>query len=58
MTSTWTNGLDEGTTPPNWAREGEVHTTGVPFRTPDAETQIVAVNFDAKARFFRLRKKL
>lgn len=27
---------------PNWAREGEVHTTGVPFRTPDAETQIVA----------------
>jgi DNA-binding transcriptional LysR family regulator len=28
---------------PNWAREGEVHTAGVPFRTPDAETQIVAV---------------
>jgi DNA-binding transcriptional LysR family regulator len=28
---------------PAWAREGEVHTTGVPFRTPDAETQIVAV---------------
>lgn len=27
---------------PVWAREGEVHTTGVPFRTPDAETQIVA----------------
>lgn len=26
---------------PAWAREGEVHTTGVPFRTPDAETQIV-----------------
>ncbi|MEZ0220120.1 LysR family transcriptional regulator [Tardiphaga sp. 1201_B9_N1_1] len=28
---------------PAWARDGEVHTTGVPFRTPDAETQIVAV---------------
>lgn len=28
---------------PDWAREGEVHTTGVPFRTADAETQIVAV---------------
>ncbi|WP_441242247.1 LysR family transcriptional regulator [Tardiphaga sp. 768_D3_N2_1] len=27
---------------PGWAREGEVHTTGVPFRTPDAEAQIVA----------------
>ena len=27
---------------PNWAREGEVHTTGVPFRAPDAETQIAA----------------
>ncbi|HTO01190.1 MAG TPA: LysR family transcriptional regulator [Microthrixaceae bacterium] len=27
---------------PDWAREGEVHATGVPFRTPDAETQIVA----------------
>ncbi|MDF0544860.1 LysR family transcriptional regulator [Sphingobium sp. H39-3-25] len=27
---------------PVWAREGEVPTTGVPFRTPDAETQIVA----------------
>lgn len=27
---------------PNWARKGEIHTTGVPFRTPDAETQIVA----------------
>ncbi|WP_322417631.1 LysR family transcriptional regulator [Mesorhizobium huakuii] len=27
---------------PNWALEGEVHTMGVPFRTPDAETQIVA----------------
>ncbi len=27
---------------PDWAREGEVHTTGVPFRTPDAEAQIVA----------------
>ena len=27
---------------PDWAREGEVHSTGVPFRTPDAETQIVA----------------
>ncbi|QND49283.1 LysR family transcriptional regulator [Rhizobium lusitanum] len=27
---------------PVWAREGEVDTTGVPFRTPDAETQIVA----------------
>jgi len=28
---------------PDWAREGEVRTTGVPFRTTDAETQIVAV---------------
>lgn len=28
---------------PGWAREGEVRTTGAPFRTPDAETQIVAV---------------
>jgi DNA-binding transcriptional LysR family regulator len=27
---------------PDWAREGEVRTTGVPFRTPDAEAQIVA----------------
>jgi DNA-binding transcriptional LysR family regulator len=27
---------------PVWAREEEVRTTGVPFRTPDAETQIVA----------------
>ncbi|MER8488353.1 LysR family transcriptional regulator [Mesorhizobium australicum] len=27
---------------PDWAREGEVHTTGAPFRTPDAETQIIA----------------
>ena len=27
---------------PHWAREAEVHTTGVPFRTPDAETQIAA----------------
>lgn len=27
---------------PDWVREGEVHTAGVPFRTPDAETQIVA----------------
>jgi len=27
---------------PGWAREGEVRTTGVPFRTPDAEAQIVA----------------
>ena len=27
---------------PDWAREAEVRTTGVPFRTPDAETQIVA----------------
>jgi len=27
---------------PDWAREGEVHTTGVPFRTPDAEAQIIA----------------
>jgi hypothetical protein len=25
MASTWTNGLDEGTTPPNWAREGGLH---------------------------------
>jgi DNA-binding transcriptional LysR family regulator len=28
---------------PSWAREGDVHTMGVPFRTPDSETQIVAV---------------
>jgi len=27
---------------PDWAHEGEIHTTGVPFRTPDAEAQIVA----------------
>jgi DNA-binding transcriptional LysR family regulator len=27
---------------PEWAREGEVSATGVPFRTPDAEAQIVA----------------
>ncbi len=27
---------------PDWAREGEVRATGVPFRTPDAEAQIVA----------------
>ncbi|MGY3614727.1 LysR family transcriptional regulator [Bradyrhizobium sp. USDA 10063] len=27
---------------PDWAREGELRTTGVPFRTPDAEAQIVA----------------
>ncbi|MBW4656892.1 MAG: LysR family transcriptional regulator [Kaiparowitsia implicata GSE-PSE-MK54-09C] len=27
---------------PDWAREGEVQTTEVPFRTPDAQTQIVA----------------
>lgn len=27
---------------PDWAREGEVQTTGVPFKTPDAETQILA----------------
>jgi DNA-binding transcriptional LysR family regulator len=27
---------------PDWAREAEVHTTGVPFRTPDAEAQIAA----------------
>ena len=27
---------------PDWARKAEVHTTGVPFRTPDAEAQIVA----------------
>src|ERR1700681_1125444 len=27
---------------PDWAGEGEVRTTGVPFRTTDAETQIVA----------------
>jgi DNA-binding transcriptional LysR family regulator len=26
----------------DWAREGEVRTTGVPFRTPDAEAQIAA----------------
>jgi DNA-binding transcriptional LysR family regulator len=28
---------------PNWAREGEVRATGVPFRAPDAEMQVVAV---------------
>jgi DNA-binding transcriptional LysR family regulator len=28
---------------PAWARAGEVHATEVPFRTPDAETQIAAV---------------
>ncbi|HEY4345073.1 MAG TPA: LysR family transcriptional regulator [Parvibaculum sp.] len=28
---------------PDWAREGEVCPTGVPFRTPDAGAQIVAV---------------
>jgi DNA-binding transcriptional LysR family regulator len=28
---------------PDWAREGEVHTTEVPFRITDAEAQIVAV---------------
>ena len=28
---------------PDWASEGEVRTTGVPFRTPDAEAQIAAV---------------
>jgi DNA-binding transcriptional LysR family regulator len=28
---------------PNWAGEGEVRATGVPFRTPDAEAQIAAV---------------
>jgi DNA-binding transcriptional LysR family regulator len=28
---------------PDWAREGEVRTAGVPFRTTDGETQIVAV---------------
>ncbi|MBS1101686.1 LysR family transcriptional regulator [Gluconobacter sp. Dm-62] len=27
---------------PGWAREGKIHTKGVPFRTPDAETQIIA----------------
>src|ERR1700733_3771942 len=28
---------------PDWASEGEVHTTRVPFRTPDAEAQVAAV---------------
>ena len=28
---------------PDWAREGEVRTTGVPFRTTDGEAQLVAV---------------
>lgn len=28
---------------PDWASEGELRTTGVPFRTTDAETQVVAV---------------
>ena len=28
---------------PDWAGEGEIRTTGVPFRTDDAETQIVAL---------------
>ncbi len=27
---------------PDWARESEIHTTEVPFRTPDAEAQIAA----------------
>jgi DNA-binding transcriptional LysR family regulator len=27
---------------PDWARESEIHTTKIPFRTPDAEAQIVA----------------
>src|SRR3954469_15283058 len=27
---------------PNWAEEGEVRATGVPFRTPDADAQIAA----------------
>ena len=27
---------------PDWASEGEVRTTGVPFRTTEAEAQIVA----------------
>lgn len=27
---------------PDWARESEIHTTDVPFRTPDAEAQIAA----------------
>jgi DNA-binding transcriptional LysR family regulator len=27
---------------PRWARDGEVRITGIPFRTPDAQTQIVA----------------
>jgi DNA-binding transcriptional LysR family regulator len=27
---------------PDWAREGEVRTTGVPFRTTDGEAQVVA----------------
>ena len=28
---------------PDWAREGDFHATGVPFRTTDGETQIAAV---------------
>jgi DNA-binding transcriptional LysR family regulator len=28
---------------PSWAREGEIDVTGVPFRTPDAQAQIAAV---------------
>jgi DNA-binding transcriptional LysR family regulator len=28
---------------PDWAHQGEVHITEVPFRTPDAEAQVVAV---------------
>lgn len=28
---------------PDWARAGEIQTTNVPFRTPDAEAQIAAV---------------
>jgi DNA-binding transcriptional LysR family regulator len=27
---------------PDWVHKGEVRTTGVPFRTPDAEAQIAA----------------
>lgn len=28
---------------PDWARAGEIQTTGIPFRAPDAEAQIAAV---------------
>ena len=48
--ATWRAGAPEAIRPividgqgvPDWANEGEVRATGVPFRTPDAEAQIAA----------------